>query len=179
MVPVGEGMYAEDACVESGYYSCLLSDPGVTAIELSSAAVELGTHLSEITEQGVGCSALDLAHPATIRHHTEERALSTEAPAIAREVASEDRPMPPANALSIHLQPTPPECSLGVHKDTSQFVAESPPGVLRREAVCLVEARVLVVAVARVSRFVHRPRMPSDADPWHIRPATARAGVRA
>lgn len=69
-------------------------------------------------------------------------------------MAGKDRPVPPADALRIHLQPTPPECSLGVHKNTHQFVAESPPGILRREAVCLVEAGVLVVAVAR-SRSVN------------------------
>jgi hypothetical protein len=172
MVSVSKGMHAEDARIESGYDPCLLSDPDAPLIELSRAAVERGAHLREITYQGVRCSALDLAHPATIRHHPEERALSTEAPAIVWEVAGEDRPMPPTNALSIQFQPTPPERSLGVHKNTPQFVAESIPGVLRREAVGLVEARVLVVAVTRVPRFVHRPRMPSNADPWRIRHAT-------
>jgi Transposase DDE domain group 1 len=43
----------------------------------------------------------------------------------------------------------------------------------RREAGCLVEARVLVVPVTRVPRFVHQPRMPSDADPWRVRHAAS------
>jgi hypothetical protein len=179
MVPVSKGMHTEDACIESGYNSCLLSESGALLIESSSAIVERGTYLREIAEQRVGWAALDLPQPATIRHHTEERALSTEAPAIVRELAGEDRPMPPANALSIQLQPNPPERSLGVHEDTPQLFAERLPGVLWREAACPVEARVLVVAVTRMPRFVHRPRMPSTADPWRIRHAASLGGVRA
>ena len=86
-----------------------------------------------------------------------------------REVAGEDRTVQPPDVLSVHLQSTSPERSLGVHENTSQLVAESVPSVLRREAVGLVEARVLVVAITRTPRFVHPPSMPSDADPWRIR----------
>ncbi len=165
VVPVSKGMHAEHACIESGYDPCLLSDFDAPLIESSNAAVERGTDLREIAAQGVGRAPLDLTHSATIRDHPEECALSTEAPAIVREVAGEDRTMPPPDALGIDLQSTSPAHSLGVHENAAQFVAESTPGVLRREAAGLVEARFHVVAITRVPRFVHQPRMPRDADP--------------
>jgi len=132
VVPVSKGVHAEDACVKGGDDSCLLSDSDALPIELSSAGVERCTNLREILAQDVGWAALDLTHPTTIRHYTEERPLSTEAPAIVREVAGEDRPMPPADALRVHLQSTSPEHSLGVQKNTAQLVPERPPSLLRR-----------------------------------------------
>ena len=48
MVPVGKGMHPEDACVQSSYDSCLLSESGALLIESSSALVERGTYLREI-----------------------------------------------------------------------------------------------------------------------------------
>jgi hypothetical protein len=61
---------------------CLLSDSDGLPIESGTTAVERGTDLHELLAQGVGWAALDLAHPATLRHYTEESALSTKVPAI-------------------------------------------------------------------------------------------------
>jgi hypothetical protein len=126
---------------------------------------ECGADLREVPVQSVGRASLDLAHPTICGHYPEICALLAKVPTVVGKMASEDRPMPPTDSLRRHLQPTPPEDSLGIHENTCQLVAESTPGVLRRQTARPVEARALVVLISQVPGFVHRPRMPSDADP--------------
>ena len=116
------------------------------------------TDLREISAQSIGSTSLDLAHPTICGHYPEVRALLAKASSVVGKMASEDRPMPPADSFRRHLQPTPPEDSLGIHENTSQLVPESPPGLLRRETARPVEARALVVLITRISGFVHPPR---------------------
>jgi hypothetical protein len=87
-----------------------------------------------------------LSHPAIWDHHAEEGPVAAEASTVMRKVVGEDRAMPSADALQIHLQRDAPECSLRVVEDAGQFVSESVPGLLGREAAGLIEARLLAVA---------------------------------
>src|SRR5580704_18843686 len=104
-------MHAQDARIHSACHASLLQNTSIQLSKSLNAAIERGADLREILAQSVGRASLDLAHTTVRCHHSEVRGLLAKVPAVVREMAGEDRPMPPADSLRRHLQPAPPEGS--------------------------------------------------------------------
>jgi hypothetical protein len=94
-----------------------------------NAAVERDADLREIPAQSVPRASLDLAHTTIRSHRSEVRTPFAEAPTVMWEMAGEDRPMPPADALGIDASRGAPECPPCI----SQHAGESSP---RARQVC-------------------------------------------
>src|SRR5258708_643459 len=148
-------MYSKDPRVEGCRRACVVEGASVCGhTETLGASVERRADRRELAVDGLRRDAFKLTHLVIRQQHAEEGPLAAEASAVMREVASEDRSVPPAHALRIDPQRGSPERSLRVVKDTGKLVAEGLPGLLGREAAGLVEAGLLAVAVTG-SRSVH------------------------
>jgi len=103
---------------------------------------------------------LELPQPAAWHLHAEIRELSAKGPAIVREMAGEDRPMPPADSLRLDMQWSAPERPLRIVQHAAELITENLPGLLR--APSLVEPRLLAITEAVSS--MHSPMMPTTSD---------------
>jgi len=151
MVAVHERMHSQDARIEGSHSPRPVQKTcRIWVAERVCIPVEGRADCLEFTIDRLGGRALQLPHPAIWDHHAEECPVAAEAPSVMRKVAGEDRSVPPSDALWVHPQRGSPERSLRVIEDAGEFVSEGLPGLLGREVACLIEARLLAVAVTRL-----------------------------
>src|SRR5580692_3431936 len=141
MVAVRERMHSQDARIEGSHSPRPLEHSGrIRVAKRVCTPVERRADRLQFTTDRLGCRAPQLSQPAIWDHHAEEGSVAAEASTVMRKVVGENRSVPPADALWVYLQRDAPECSLRVAQDTAQFISESVPGLLGREATGLIEA---------------------------------------
>src|SRR5689334_22229531 len=124
MVAVHERMHSQDARIEGSHSPRPVEDTRrIWVAKRVCISVERRADSLELTTDRLGCRALQLAHAAIWGHHAEEGPVAAEASTVVRKVVGEDRSVPPADALRVHLQRSTPECSLRIAQDAGQFVS--------------------------------------------------------